>query len=308
MDKIQKTNWASHLARIARLMNPIHDQIFKAWPMEYYWSGQETEWATDITFQSEEKLGKLFPLLARGALANFSSRDVMRFLGQKIHGNFKGEVISEYKNRPEGICVRHKVDGNGVKMYDKHGKNLRVETTINRPGQFRVFRRAEGETKGEMKWRSLRKGIADLHRRGNVSQQSNERYLEALASLDTTTPMMDLVGGVCHRTKFKERYVRGFRPWTKEDSAILKAINSGEFKIQGFKNRDLAAILFPECGKDRKISSRITRKIRMLRAHKIIGKVPRRNLYRLTEKGQQIVSALLQVQTISLKQLGEIAA
>ena len=59
---------------------------------------------------------------------------------------------------------------------------LRVETTINGTEQFRVYRRSEGDPKGPCSWYNLRRGLADLPRRAEVSRASNERYLDALAS------------------------------------------------------------------------------------------------------------------------------
>jgi hypothetical protein len=74
---------------------------------------------------------------------------------------------------------------------------LRIETTINQPGQFRVYRRKQGEEQGAKAWRPLRKSVVDLHRRAEVSQQVNDRYEEALASLDTTQAVIDLVAPIC---------------------------------------------------------------------------------------------------------------
>ena len=46
------------------------------------------------------------------------------------HGTFTDEVVSEVCRRPEGICVKHRVKANSVKMYDKGGgrvlRNARV--------------------------------------------------------------------------------------------------------------------------------------------------------------------------------------
>ncbi len=39
----------------------------------------------------------------------------------------------------------------------------------------------------------IRKSVADIYRRSKVSQSSNERYLEALSSLNTNLPINKLV-------------------------------------------------------------------------------------------------------------------
>jgi len=189
MDEQLDTEWPATLNSIARSINPAHEEIFAPWPMDYYWSGYQTEWATDLTFKDRASLAAIYPALVRHAVDHFKSPDVMRFLGQKLHGNFKGEVISSFKERPEGVRVKHWVRGNSVKMYDKAGRILRVETTVARVNDFKVLRPLRDDDPEEtLAWRPLRKGVADLHRRAEVSHRSNERYLDALSAVDDTTP------------------------------------------------------------------------------------------------------------------------
>ena len=158
----------------------------------------------------------------------------------------------------------------------------------------------------------MRKGVADLHRRAEVSQQSNDRYLEALASLDTDEPTRKLVGPMCRSIVWKGQRVRGIRPWTSEDRDLFQVIGRGEFVVNGVRNRDLVRHLYG--GKlrnpqdSRRAASRVTRKLRMLRAHGIIRKVSRTHRYVVTTRGRDVVSAALKLQVISLSQLNDIAA
>jgi hypothetical protein len=59
-----------------------------------------------------------------------------------------------------------------------------AETTLNTVKDFRVYRAKEGGPEDDLQWRILRKGIADLHRRAQVSQKANDRLLNALANVD----------------------------------------------------------------------------------------------------------------------------
>jgi hypothetical protein len=189
MDEQLKTDWPQELGAIARQLNPLHEEIFDQFPAHYYWSVGESEWATDVGFRGGVELRRLFPLLVEHGMLHFSSSDVMKFLGHRVgangqvHGNFQGEVTTDLKRRTEGARVRHGVNQNSVKMYDKAhrtmGSVLRVEMTMNNEKAFRVYRSKEGEPDGEKKWRRMRRGLADLHRRAGVSQKVNERYLEA---------------------------------------------------------------------------------------------------------------------------------
>jgi hypothetical protein len=106
-------------------------------------------------------------------------RGTLRFLGRKVpqhggvNGHFLGEVVTDVKERPEGMRIKHRLNRNSIKMYDKQSSVLRVETTINDARDMKVFRSKEGSAQGPKSWRRLRKGIADLHRRAQVSQAAN---------------------------------------------------------------------------------------------------------------------------------------
>src|SRR5664279_5194786 len=123
----------------------------------------------------------------------------------------------------------------------------------------------------------MRKGIADLHRRTEVSQKANERLLNALASVDDSRTVEELTAKIQKRTTLGGRNVRGLRPWG-DDKELLAAINHGEFTINGMRNRNLQELLYDtpsqEPAERRRRSSAISRKLRMLRAHGIIQKVP----------------------------------
>jgi len=312
MNEQLRFGWTEALKHIGLKIDPLHPQIFHLYPVDYYWSVYQSEWATDVLFTSPRALSTIYPQLVRAGIATFSSPDVMRFLGKRLHGNYAGELISDYKSRPEGIRVKHRAGANSVKMYDKRGRILRVETTLNDPTPFKVFRPLEGNPQGTCAWRPMRKGIADLPRRARISQASNERYLDGLAVLDTDSPILKMIDPVCRPILWKGRRERALRPWSVEDQQLLQTISRGEFAINGFRNRDLLAHLFPKVlpktEERRRASARVTRKLRLLRAHGIIRKVPNTHRYMFTRKGRQIALASLKYQNVTLKQLEKVAA
>jgi hypothetical protein len=314
MDRQLRTNWLRPLRELSRTLNPAHGRIFRGLPIEYYWTVYQSEWATDLMFRSPGELAGLYPGLVRGAMEQFCSPEVMRFLGRRMHGNFSGEVLSDVSRRPEGIRVKHRVKANSVKMYDKGGgRVLRIETTVNDPSDFKVFRALEGSPEGKKAWRPLNRGIANASRLAEVSQSSNDRYLDALAALGTDAPIGTLVDRVCRAADWKGRRVRALRPWEQEDRLLLKAIIRGEFAINGLRNRDLLPLLFPQASslppeQRRRFSARVTRKLRMLRAHGIIRKVSGTHRYVLTKGGGQTVTAILRYQQVSLAQLEKACA
>lgn len=119
MSRQLKLAWPAALDRIARLINPAHGQIFRSFHADYYWSVHQSEWATDVMFRSNSALAQIYPALVQHGITTFSSPDVMRFLGEKVHGAFQGEIVSDFKDRPEGIRIKHRVGQNSVKLYDK---------------------------------------------------------------------------------------------------------------------------------------------------------------------------------------------
>jgi hypothetical protein len=322
MEEQLKTDWAEQLGGVAQQLNPLHGEIFGQFPTEYYWSVVESEWATDVGFRGDVELRRLFPLLVEHGMTSFSSPDVMKFLGHKVtsqgqvHGSFQGEICSDLKRRVEGVRVKHRVDRNSVKMYDKahraEGSVLRIEMTMNNEKAFRVYRPSEGEPEGEKKWRRMRRGLADLHRRGEVSQKINERYLDALASVDDSVRMHDVLGPVEKRKQWKGRPVRALHPFSADDSALLEIISRGEFMIRGICNRDLRDTLFPKpaanAAEAKRRSALISRKLRLLRAHGILHKIKGRHLYQVSDTGRTILTTFLIARQASAKQLMKNAA
>lgn len=310
-DKLAGMDWQQWLSALVPFSNPGHSQMFPEGGMEHYWTVYQSEWATDVNFHKPDYLQQIYPHLTHGAMLNFGSESVMRFLGRKLNGNFKGEVTTHYKGRPEGVCVRHRVDSNSLKMYDKEGQLLRVESTINAPEKFKVFRSVrDGE---EPKWVPMRKGIADLKRRSELNQKANERYFDALASLNTDVSVSEVVLPVCKPTMLGKQRIRAMRPWNQDDRELLEAVANGKFIAQGFRNADILGELYPTMRNAKKehrrrVASRITRKLRMLRAHGIIRKIPRSHRYTLTTKGREMATLLISTQHLTIQQINTIAS
>jgi hypothetical protein len=246
-------DWSGILNRLLRQSCPVLMEL----PLadrhhEYYWSADDTEWATDVMFRSPQALARLYPALTRHAVSTFSSCDVMRFLGrvrresqQQVHGAFEGQVVSDLKRRPEGLRVRHRVNGNSVKMYDKQGSVLRIETTIQQARDLKVYRASETDPQGPKSWRIMRKAVADLPRRAEVSQATNQRYLNALAAVDATTPLGRIADAVGQPVFREGRRFRGLQPLSGPDADVAAILLRGEFTIHGFRNRDIRQLLHP---------------------------------------------------------------
>jgi hypothetical protein len=320
LDQQLKTSWVELLEGFAQQLNPIHEEIFQLYPASYYWTSYQSEWATDLVFREARVLKRLMPLLVRQAVLSFSCADVMRYFGRRVNqsgeipANFSGTLQADLKRRQEGERVKYRMNGNSAKFYDKAysevGSVLRgAETTIATVKDFRVFRPKEGGPEDDKQWRPLRLGVADIHRRVEVSQKANERLLNALASVDDSRRVEELTAAIQQPAFIKERRVRGLRPWG-DDQDLLRAVNHGEFLLNGFRNRDLQKLLYPqEAASDverRRRSAAISRKLRLLKAHHIIQKVQKTHRYQVTEAGRVILLAVLTTAQTSLQQINRL--
>ena len=310
-------NWPKLLEELAHRSNPLEETLLPV-RVPYYWAVQQSEWAADVLFKTPEQLQKIYPLLVRHAMEHFHSRDVLRFLGHptKVHGtgiyaNYRAEVTSQMKDRPEGVCVKHSAANGKCKMYDKEGEILRPEVTLDKVSGFLVPRTKEGEENGEKKMLPLRKGVVDMPLRAEVSQKIADRYLEALASVAETRTLADLTQPVSQAVQWHGRRVRGLRPLSADDTALLEAVANGDWLIAGFRNKDLRAILYPGNAQDvteiRRQSSATTRKIRLLRAHGLVEKQKGRNSYVVTENGRKIITAIQAARRTSPEKLAQAA-
>jgi hypothetical protein len=210
------------------------------------------------------------------------------------------------------VRVKHWVGHNSVKVYDKEGSVLRVETTINQPRELKAYRRPEGNPHAKLCWRRLRKGVADMARLAEIAQAANERYYDALASLEDRLPLHSLVDRVCRPTTLQGRRVRALHPFSPADYSLLKAVNRGEFVLSGFRNRDIRRHLdlpAPRTAEQkRRNAAKVGRLLRILRAHRLIKRVPRTSRYQLTKNGRRIIVAILAAHEANVADLEKVAA
>jgi len=228
-------------------------------------------------FRDRKSLEDLLPDLHLHAELHFSTEDVMCFLGRKYHGNFKGEVVTSRKRRPEGVRVKHRMKRNSIKFYDKWSV-LRVETTINNPREFKVLRSKETPEGRKRRWLPMGKGVWNLWRYAEVSQQANRRYLEALAQVDMKSKFVQELDELCRSKVVNGKRFARFHPVASSDAEIFQAVMAGDHLINGFRNRDLAMRLHPGLLDEppevrKRFGARVSRLIAKLRGHGLASKV-----------------------------------
>jgi hypothetical protein len=299
--QLETRPWARVLRVFATRVNPLlRGQRLRP----YYWSLEESEYATDVLFRDRATLQAIYPRLVTHAFQHFRTPDVLRFLGRPRQPH-EAEVTTRVQRRVEGVRVKHWVAENSVKMYDKLGQVLRVETTLNQPRRFKVYRAtAPGQARH---WVPLRKGVADIPRRVALAQATNARYLDALSVVALPTAVHHLLDPISHRRIINGRPYRALRPITAEESACFRRLLDGRALVAGVRAADLREVLSPGLPSDaadhRRRTGRVSRLLRLYRAHNLLAKVSHTRSYRVTPKGQQVMTAALACRAATLEQL-----
>ena len=109
----------------------------------YTWTIQQIECATDIMFKQACDLEPLYDEIIRTAVFTVKPDNIATFLGQRITYNCKKEVGTNYNQRILGTRIKHHMGDVSIKMYDKFGCVLRIESPCNDIGTFRVKRKVE---------------------------------------------------------------------------------------------------------------------------------------------------------------------
>ena len=288
--------WPRLLDALAKKVNPHLPLLRQALGAGYYWVIDQAEYATDVFFRDRASLEALVPDLVAVSSTALSAEDILGFLGRKLHGNFKGEVFTNLKRRPQGWRVKHAMKRNSIKWYDP-ANILRIETTINNPREFRVLRVLDTPDGKQRRWLPMGKGVANFWRYAQVGAQSNARYLEALANVQPVGKAITELDRLCQPRIHQGKRAARFQPISAMDCQLFAAVLRGEHAIHGFRNKDLIAQLYPspaqsaaEC---RRRSARGSRLIAKLRGHGLIAKVKDSRLYRVTDRGCQLMSAAL---------------
>jgi hypothetical protein len=308
-----RTNWVKEFDALVRQVHPLHPRHLGRLPLAYNWTVHQSEFASDVAFTSRAVLEEWYERWVRHGFLNYSSLEVLRFLGRARLGAAP-DIDADVEAFEESVRLKYRVNGNSLKMYD-HGNILRLETTINNPKEFRSYRAKVGEPAGPKDWRVLERGVAGMYRRAQVSQAVNERLCESLASVAATTTLEKLVTPWCQRVAEpggSGRLVRALNPWSAADLKLLTAVSDPRWLLHGLRNRDLAEALDGPAPNDpaerKRRSARTSRLLRLLRAHGILKKVPKTQRYQVCASARDTILALLAARQANPKTLTAPAA
>jgi hypothetical protein len=259
----------------------------------YHWSLDEAEYATDIVFQRQADLQAIYGNLIRTAIHTVKPDDIATFLGKKLNGNYQDEMGNRYNVRIEGTRVRHSMGMASIKIYDKFGHILRIETTAKDVSFFKHYREVE-QRNGEavMKFAPMKKTIYSLGVLRELLLAANRRYLEFLSAIDDPRNGLDKLNKISRTVHEEARSYRGFNFFDPQDEALFLALARGEFTISGVNNQALRA-RFPQYN-----SGQMSRILRRLRTHGLIKKATHCYKYYLTVLGKQVVALGLKLKEL----------
>lgn len=267
--------------------------VIKVLKVAYHWSVMQVEYATDIVFKQQKELQTLYPALLETLIHSVKPENIATFLGQKLRGNYKGEMGNRFDVRLLGSRIKHIMGPVSIKMYDKFGLILRIETTVNDVSFFQHYRKVRHRNGDqETKWGKMRKSIYSLAPLQELLAAGNRRYLEFISQIETPEVGIKMLTHLTTSKAESNHSYKGFNLLADEDAALLRLLLRGEFTISGLTNLALRKLM-PE-----KTAGQVSRMLKRLRVHKLIKRVGRRYKYYLTQMGRQVAVMALKLREL----------
>lgn len=258
-------------------------------PSGIHWSVMQIERATNIVFQAADSLSPIYEEIVRTLSHAVKPETLTMFLGKRLDPRYEGELGSLFSTRREGHCLRHHMGSTGIKIYDKFGYVLRIETFSNDVTFFKHHRKVvHRDGSACFKMASVRKSIFSLPALATLMDACSHRYISFLAAVDDPTNGIRTINKVSRPVLQDGRSYRGFNLFDEEDEKVFHAVAQGAVQTFGFRN----AMLRTRLGKT---PAQISRICQRLRYHGLIKKAACSYKYHLTALGKQIVAMSLKL-------------
>lgn len=277
--------------------------VIKCFSQRYHWSIMQSEYATDIVFKYKQNLQAIYENLTRTAIHTVKPDNIATFFGKKLHGNYQDEMGNHFNTRIEGTRIKHAMGPVSVKMYDKLGIILRIETTVNNVSFFKHYREVEQRDGTRvMKLAQMKKSIYSLSPLRELLFSANGRYLEFISTIDDRSTGIKKLNKISKPIVQNGRPFKGFNFFHTDDQILFESIVGGEFNISGFQNKNLRHKL------QDKTSAQISRMLKRLRVHGLIKGIAHTYKYYLTKLGKQVVALGLKLkELVVIPELNKIA-
>lgn len=267
--------------------------VAQALNLSYRWSIMQAEYATDLVFKRSEDLQSFYPTLLETLTHAVKPADIATFLGRKLHHKYQGESGNRFNRRILGTRLKHVMGPVSIKMYDKLGMVLRIETTVSDVTFFRQRRTVHHRNdEDEIRWAPMRKSIYSLAPLQEALSAANQRYLAFLSAVDLPVGGSQTLNRLTQTRIEHQHSYKGFNFFAEDDATILRLLLRGEFTISGLSSRALRTLL------PAKSTGQISRLLKRLRVHGLIKKVGHRYQYYLTELGRHAATLALKLREL----------
>lgn len=293
-EKAQELSDSIKVEKLHKAMDRLADiycPVYKEFGQVYHWSIMQAEYSTDIIFKNQDVLQPIYQELVKVAIHTVKPDNIATFLGQKLHWKYEGEVGNNYNVRIEGSKLKHTMGDVSIKIYDKFGKILRIETTVNNISFFKHYRTVEHrDGTSSQKLANLKKNIYSLGFLSEHLKAANRRYLEFISAIEDNKVGKNNLKKLTEPTVENDRTYKGFNVFDQTDFDILNTILRGEYNINGFRSKNLKQFL------TNKSSSQITRILKRLNLHGLIKKIGKTYKYYVTEFGKIVTTTCMKLQ------------
>jgi hypothetical protein len=260
--------------------------VSEVFGQSYHWSLMQVEYATDLAFRSTATLEPLYDQLIRQTVLSVKAEHVASFLGRPITPHLAQEIGSRFSTRIEGTCIKHRFGRCSIKMYDKAGIVLRIETTTNDVSFFKHHRKVEHRDRPPTReLAAVKKSIYSLIDLREILLGCNRRYLAHLSALDDFSAGVRALNRLTKPRKVEAKTVKGINFFEPGDSALLHALQNPRVNIAGIRRADL----LPEL--DMFSPNRLSRQLRRLLDIGVIKRVVGTYRYYLTKAGRAAIAA-----------------
>jgi len=231
--------------------------------LTHNWFTFQTEISSNIIFKSAKFANSFFQrVLQKHHTIGYPDRLTEIFGLSKPVNNSK----STQNKYAVQACIKHWLEKNSIKCYNKSGCLLRVETTINNP---------------ELPGLKLKKPAINLMAYYWYGLKCNSRYFKTLADIDLSSLSKKLF------EKYQDPLIteegkRIAAPDLRKESQVelFQILLSETYLAVGFRNKDLRAKL---SGNPK--TAKIAYELRKLRERGAIKKIKNSHYYQLTEEG-----------------------
>ena len=231
--------------------------------LKHKWYTFQTEISTNIIFKSSKFANSFFQrVLQKHHTIGLPDRLTEIFGLSKPKKNSK-TTQNKYSVQ---ACIKHWLEGNSIKCYNKSGCLLRVETTINKP---------------DLPGLKLKKPACNLQAYYWYGHGCNSRYLNTLLDIDVST-ISDDVFEKYQETVITNKGVKVAAPdlRKKHQIELIEILLCSNYHVSGFRNKDLRKKL----GENWK-TAKIAYELKKLRERGAIKKKQNTHYYQLTEEG-----------------------